>query len=74
MTVDKGSELAGFVSIPLHLAQTLINLPAQIVQLKINVATNQAELYQQQAALVDANNKYIQQLLQGATLPGARDS
>ena len=55
VTVDKKSELVGFVQIPLAIANAVANVPAQIVQLKI-VDTNN------QAALIDANDKLIKSL------------
>lgn len=58
VTIDKGSEALGFASIPLYLAQTVVKIPTQIVQLKINMANDRAKLIEAQGQLIAAWTQY----------------
>lgn len=60
--IDKGSELEGFVRIPLALAQAIVNVPAQILQLRINVAEDRTELANKQGLLINAIKDYRETL------------
>ena len=67
VTIDKGSELAGFVSIPLKIAKAIVDLPAEIVTLKIEIGgkqrdllANRAALYRAQADLLEAQAKLLE--------------
>lgn len=55
VTIDKGSELVGFVSIPLAVAKAMVDVPGQIVKLRITDTNNQI-------ALLDAQSKLIQSI------------
>lgn len=50
--VEKGSELAGFVEVPLTLAQGVAALPANIVKVKIDVTNQRSTLIAAQDALL----------------------
>jgi hypothetical protein len=65
VTVDKGSELVGFVRIPLALAKAIVDVPAQIIQIRITDA-------QQRIELINAQTALLQQLSErGETAPTA---
>lgn len=53
VAVKKGSELEGFVEIPLAVAHAIVNVPAQIVQVRIADTTNQTVLLNAQMQLMD---------------------
>jgi hypothetical protein len=58
VAVDKDSEAAGFVTIPLSIAQAIVDVPAQILQLRIADTQNQAALLQAQGQLFQAMSQY----------------
>lgn len=53
-TIDKKSELVGFVSIPLKVANAILDIPAQIVQLRINRTNARTNLIAAETALIEA--------------------
>ena len=58
VALDKGSEAEGFVVIPLAVAKALVDIPAQIIQVRIADVQSHAALIQAQGSLVDATAKY----------------
>lgn len=54
VAVNKMSELVGFVSIPLTVAQAIVSIPQQIVTLRITDVNNQAALLNAQNSLLQA--------------------
>lgn len=56
--VDKDSELAGFVSIPLTLAKAIADVPAQLIKIRLADVQGQAALVQAQGQLVNALSAY----------------
>lgn len=62
--IEKGSEALGFVSIPLHLVQTMVQIPTRIIQLQIGNADRRAQLIDAQGKLIQAWSTY------NATLAG----
>lgn len=58
VSIHKDSELVGFVKIPLAAAQAIVDLPTQIVQVRINDTNQQASLIQTQSQLLDALKSY----------------
>ncbi len=73
VTISKTSEVAGFVTIPLQVAQSVVALPANIIQVKINLTNNNAALVIAQDALVNAkiNLANSQRTLAATPVPGA---
>ncbi|WP_157727593.1 hypothetical protein [Stappia sp. ES.058] len=59
VTIEKTSELESFVKVPLHIAQAIVNLPAQIIQLRIDIGNKDAELIRARAALISAEADLI---------------
>lgn len=76
ISINKPSELAAFVEIPLALARAITALPAQIVILKINDANNRAALIQAQKELLSVQRQYnndvdaLLKVSKGLPLPG----
>lgn len=66
--IDKGSEALGFASIPLYLAQTVVQIPTRIVQLQIDTANQRANLIDAQGQLINAWATYNKTL---AATPGS---
>lgn len=58
VAVDKGSELEGFVTIPLAVAKAVVDIPAQIVQLRLADTQSHAALIQAQGSLLNAVASY----------------
>ena len=56
--IEKGSELAGAVEVPLHIVNGIAALPAQIVQLKIDNTNRRANLISAQEKLLSAQRAY----------------
>ena len=54
VTVTKNSELVGFVSIPLALAKAIVDIPTQIIQVKIADTKSQSTLLNEQGNLIKA--------------------
>ncbi len=50
--IDKGSELEAFSRIPLEIAQVIVKLPTEIIQLRIDDTRGQAELASAQTTLI----------------------
>lgn len=70
VSIDKKSELLGFVSIPLVLAQAIVDVPTRIIQLRISDANKRADLIDAQGKLINAissYNNYVQQARAGTT-------
>lgn len=59
VTIEKTSELESFVKVPLHIAQAIVNLPAQIIQLKIDIGGREADLIRARADLISAEAQLI---------------
>jgi hypothetical protein len=59
VTIDKTSELEAFVSVPLHIAKAVVNLPAQIIQLRIDIGQKEASLIRARADLIRAETDLI---------------
>jgi hypothetical protein len=53
VSIDKGSELVGFVTIPLAAAKAIVEVPAQIIKIRINDTGNQTALLNAQGALIN---------------------
>jgi hypothetical protein len=68
VAVNKKSELVGFVSIPLTVAQAIVSLPQQLVTLRITDVNNQAALLNAQNSLLQAVALY-QSTVAGNPLP-----
>jgi hypothetical protein len=60
VAIDKQAELAGFVSIPLALAQAIVSVPAQIVTFRLADINNQAALLGAQTQLIQTVQTYNQ--------------
>lgn len=56
--IDKGSELASFVEVPLTLAQGVAALPANVVKVKIDVTNQRSTLIKAQDDLIAAQRAY----------------
>lgn len=52
--IDKTSELESFSRIPLRIAQAVVNIPTEIIQLRINDVTDQTTLANKQMELIVA--------------------
>jgi hypothetical protein len=50
-TITKPSEVEGLISIPIRIAKSLINVPAQLFQLRINLLNKQLQLEKESTAL-----------------------
>jgi hypothetical protein len=70
--IDKTSELAGFVEIPLYIVQGIAALPANIIQVKIDNTNNNIALINAQDQLIATQKQYNATLSQitGATARG----
>ncbi len=55
--IEKGSELAGFVKIPLTVADAIIKLPTAIFKVRIDNTKNRAELIETQTELIGLVNE-----------------
>jgi hypothetical protein len=71
VSIDKKSELLGFVSIPLVLAQAIVDVPTRIVQLRISDANKRAELIDAQGQLINAISSYNRNIQQAQTAAAA---
>ena len=58
VAVDKDSEVAGFVTIPLTLAKAIVDVPGQIIKLRLADTQGQAQLVQAQGNLIGALANY----------------
>lgn len=74
--IEKGSELVGFVSIPLAVAKAVVDVPAQIVKLRIADTQNAGALLTAQSQLLDAIARHEEVLAGGgggrSTVGGGR--
>jgi hypothetical protein len=61
VTIDKGSELAGFVGIPLQIAQSIVALPTNIIQVRINQTNSRNQLIAAQTQLIQAEKQLLEQ-------------
>lgn len=57
VTIDKGSEVAGFVSIPLNVARAVVRVPGEILTLRITDTSNRIALINAQIGLIKAVNE-----------------
>jgi hypothetical protein len=71
VAVNKKSELAGFVQIPLAVAQAVVSVPGQILTVRLTDTNNQTALLGAQAQLIQAVATY-QQTVANNPLPSAR--
>jgi len=62
--ITKDSELAGFVQIPLTVAQSIAALPANIIQVRIDATNNRNALIKAQSELLAAERRRSERLLQ----------
>ena len=60
--VQKDSELANFVEIPLQIAESIVALPATLVQLRIDQSRGQKNLIEAEKSLMDAHLRRLQQV------------
>jgi hypothetical protein len=74
VAVNKKSELVGFVSIPLVVAQAITSIPQEIVTLRISDTNNQAALINAQNSLVQAVATYQQSISANPLPAGAPQS
>jgi hypothetical protein len=58
VAVEKGSELVGFVSIPLAVAKAVVDVPGRLVTLRITDAQNQTALLNAQTELIETISQY----------------
>jgi hypothetical protein len=58
VAVDKGSELVGFVQIPLAVAKAVVDVPGRLVTLRITDTQNQTALLNAQSELIGAIAQY----------------
>jgi hypothetical protein len=58
VAVEKGSELEGFVTIPLAVAKAIVDVPTQLVQIRLADTQSHAALIQAQGNLLNAINSY----------------
>ena len=52
--VDKGSEIAGFVNIPLSIVRSIVRLPTELIQIRIGEQNSLRELINAQSQLIEA--------------------
>ena len=57
--IQKGSELFGFVQLPLQVAQSVAALPTSILQVRIDQTNNRNRLIQAQQSLLKAHSDYL---------------
>ena len=69
IAIDKGSELEGFVKIPLAVAQAIVDIPAQIMSIRLSDVQSHAALIQAQGNLLNASIAYA-----NAVATGGRDA
>lgn len=62
INIDKKSELAAFVEVPLYIAQGIAALPANIVQVRINSNTSKTNLINAQSKLIEAKMQHAKTL------------
>ncbi len=60
ITIKKDSELAGFVQIPLYIAQSVVALPAQIIQVRIDQTNQRQKLITARENLIKAETALIE--------------
>jgi len=58
VSIDKASELEAFVTIPLKIAQAVVELPAQIVQFRLVDIKGEGDLLTAQGNLINALKSY----------------
>jgi hypothetical protein len=66
VSIDKKSELVGFVRIPLAVAKAVVGVPAQILQIRIADTRNQTALLNAQGELANTLSKIRQDNAKGA--------
>jgi hypothetical protein len=72
--IEKPSEIAGFVKIPLDLSQKIADIPKGILSARVDYVTSQNDLLTQQANVLSGQAKLIkaQQDLQAAQQAAAQ--
>lgn len=60
--IYKGSELEQFVQIPLQVAKSVVALPANIIQVRINTSNSNKELLAAEKQLIDWQTRQLQDL------------
>lgn len=63
--ISKASEIEGFVSIPLQVSKSLVDLPTQIFQVQINQVTRDTELVRAQERVLLAQRAILQAMISG---------
>lgn len=78
VVIDKGSELGGFIGIPLSIVRSIVRLPTEIIKVQIGRQNELANLIEAQSSLIDAERSLAEQreATTGAatTLAAARSS
>lgn len=68
--ISKGSELEGFVDIPLVISRSILQLPATIVAVRVDQIENQKKLVEAEGKLFQVQQAYLQALATGQYQPG----
>lgn len=63
-TLDRPSQVEGFISIPIDLAKAIVGIPAQLISIKINTAANNSALMDAKIKGLQSDVNYKLQLLQ----------
>jgi hypothetical protein len=61
--IAKGSELRGFVKIPLSIVYGIVSLPSQTIEAELSLAGNKQDLLDAQDKVITAQKSYIDSLL-----------
>jgi len=67
--VSKTSELEGFVTIPLEISRSVVDLPTRIMQVRINQAAKSTELVKAETTLLQVQRAHLAVLQGGAYNP-----
>lgn len=76
LDVKRPSELYALIQIPLTIAKDVLALPGELIQLKIDYSTKQADLVDAQTKILDAEKKRItaERALEDAQNPASTDT
>ncbi len=76
LDVKRPSELYALIQIPLTIAKDVLALPGELIQLKIDYSTKQADLVDAQTKILDAEKKRItaERALEDAQNPSSTDT
>lgn len=73
--ISKASEIEGFVSIPLQISKSLVDLPGQIISVQIDQVTRDSQLVQAQERVLLMQRAILQAMISGKyTSPGSTTS